>query len=92
MAIYCPCCRKSSKRWDVWYDCQCFQGGKKACENCLRVPRERDEHIAAEMRRLGWDKNPSPGMRDYLTPGWRGPATRVGDVTAWADPDGEIPF
>lgn len=23
------------------------------------------------IREWGWDKNPSPGMRDYLTPGWR---------------------
>ena len=29
------------------------------------------DQTLAVLRRLGWDKNPSPGMRDYLTPGWR---------------------
>jgi hypothetical protein len=72
--IYCPCCREVIPKGDVWYDCTCF-GGKTDCPNCAREPKDRDAHIAATMREWGWDKDPSPGMRDYLTPGWRAPWT-----------------
>lgn len=71
VSIACPCCMRSSTRWDVWYDCPCFQGGNARCANCDRARSERDASIAANIRALGWDRNPSPGMLDYLTPGWR---------------------
>jgi hypothetical protein len=82
--IACPCCQKKSRKWDVWYDCPCFQGGRghqvggnEHCENCARPREERDAQIAATMRAWGWDQEspngfyPSPFMRDFLTPGWR---------------------
>lgn len=69
-SVRCPCCR-ASVRGDVWYDCRCFRGGKKACANCRRPRAQQDENVAATMREWGWDKDPSPGMLDYLTPGWR---------------------
>jgi hypothetical protein len=74
--ILCPCCRTAAAL-DVWYDCPCFQegGNAKACNVCCLPPGERDATIAATMREWGWDKAPSPGMRDYLTPGWRPDAT-----------------
>lgn len=68
--IICPCCNKA-QRMDVWYDCKCEQGGKKNCATCKLPKDERAAKIAARMRELGWDKDPSPGMLDYLTPGWR---------------------
>ncbi len=71
-SITCPCCREPVQG-DVWYDCACFQGGKKACATCQLPEAEQTVTIAATMRELGWDKHPSPGMRDYLTPGWRPP-------------------
>lgn len=70
MKIHCPCCTEFF-RGDVWYDCRCFQGGKSTCKNCNLVATERDANIAQLIRAWGWDKNPSAGMRDYLTPGWR---------------------
>jgi hypothetical protein len=71
MSIRCPCCR-GDVRGDVWYDCRCFQGGnKRGCENCKRERSAHDAHIAMTIREWGWDLNPSPGMRDFLTPGWR---------------------
>jgi len=71
VSIRCPCCRQAV-RGDVWYDCRCFRGGnKRGCENCKRAKPEQDAHIVATMREWGWDKDPSPGMLDYLTPGWR---------------------
>jgi len=72
-SVRCPCCKGASKRRDVWYDCPCFQGGKKSCATCKLPKTEKDGAIAATIRAWGWDKNPSPGMRDYLTPGWREP-------------------
>lgn len=69
--INCPCCQQVIPNGDVWYDCKCFGGIKGDCANCAREPAHRDLHIALTMRAWGWDKHPSPGMRDYLTPGWR---------------------
>lgn len=78
--IRCPCCR-ASVRGDVWYDCRCFLGdGKKTCANCQLPKAQQDENIAATMREWGWDKAPSPGMRDYLTPGWRESVTPRKDM------------
>ena len=77
--ILCPCCGRSSKRWDVWYDCDCFQGGNDNCDNCKLEGGTRNARIAATMREVGWDRNPSPGMRDYLTPGWRDSVPPEGD-------------
>jgi hypothetical protein len=72
LGLACPCCRKALRRADVWYDCKCFQAGrKKTCATCKLPKAEQDAAIAATLREWGWDKNPSPGMRDYLTPGWR---------------------
>jgi hypothetical protein len=92
--IPCPCCRQVIRNADVWYSCRCFQGGgKPGCENCARDRSDQDAHIAATIREWGWDKNPSPGMLDYLTPGWRGHRVRtpvascVGDSAA----DDDIP-
>ncbi len=69
--IHCPCCNTTAKNRDVWYDCRCFRDGKKSCANCRLTPTGKAEGVAAAMRKLGWDKDPSPGMLDYLTPGWR---------------------
>lgn len=89
--IRCPCCRLVISNADVWYDCRCFQGGgKPGCENCARERPEQDAHIAATIREWGWDKNPSPGMLDYLTPGWRGsrvPTPAASCIGSIADDD-----
>lgn len=81
--IHCPCCKQVIFQADAWYDCACFQGGKAGCINCSRPAETRDAHIAAVMRYLGWDRRPSPGMLDYLTPGWR---VLAEDVAAEAPP------
>jgi hypothetical protein len=88
--IVCPCCEKPNARADVWYDCTCFQGGKKSCKNCQKPAAARDAAIATVMRARGWDKNPSPGMRDYLTPGWRSPPPEDPAPLVWVMTEAEM--